>query len=123
MKSRRQKAESRKPGGVRAFSAGYFCFLLSAFCLACATNPKPTMLDLKVTNARIIDGTGAPWFRGDVGVRGDTIVAMGNVDGMAAKTTIDAGGAVVAPGFIDLLGQSQNAMFDDPHLEAKVRQG
>lgn len=90
---------------------------------SCATAPKPTMLDLKITNGRIIDGTGAPWFRGDVGVRGNTIVAVGNLAGSPATTTIDAHDQIISPGFIDLLGQSQNAVLEDPHLEAKVRQG
>src|SRR5437899_3118011 len=83
---------------------------------ACATTSRSPMLDLKNINARIIDGTGAPWYRGTVGVRGDTIVAIGDIPDMPAKTTIDARGNIVAPGFIDLLGQSQTAMFDDPHL-------
>jgi len=81
------------------------------------------MLDLKITNARILDGTGAPWFRGDVGVRGDTIVSIGDLREMPAKTTIDAGERVAAPGFIDLLGWSQSTVLTDPQLEAKVRQG
>jgi len=90
---------------------------------ACATAPKPAMLDLKITNGRIIDGTGAPWYRGDVGVRGDTIVSIGDLAKVPAATTIDANDNIVSPGFIDLLGQSQGAVFVDPHLEAKVRQG
>ncbi len=90
---------------------------------SCATTPKQAMLDLKITNGRIIDGTGAPWFRGDIGVRGDSIVAIGDLHGQPATSTIDAHDLVVAPGFIDLLGQSQSAVFADPHLEAKVRQG
>lgn len=81
------------------------------------------MLDLKITNARIVDGTGAPWFRGDVGVRGHTIVSVGDLSGAQAISTIDARDRVLAPGFIDLLGQSQDAVLRDPHLEAKVRQG
>lgn len=88
---------------------------------SCATAPKPMPLDLKITNGRIVDGTGAPWFRGDVGVRGNTIVAMGNLEHLDARTTLDAAGEVVAPGFIDLLGQDSD--IPDPHLEAKVRQG
>jgi N-acyl-D-amino-acid deacylase len=88
---------------------------------SCATQ-KP-MLDLKITNARIVDGTGAPWFRGDVGVRGDTIVAVGDLSNAAASSTIDAHDQSLSPGFIDLLGQSQTAVLTDPHLEAKVRQG
>ncbi len=81
------------------------------------------MLDLKITNARIIDGTGAPWFRGDIGVRGDTIVAIGDLAGRHAETTIDAQSHIVSPGFIDLLGQDESAVFRDPHLEPKIRQG
>ncbi|MDP9360389.1 MAG: D-aminoacylase [Acidobacteriota bacterium] len=81
------------------------------------------MLDLKLINGRIIDGTGAPWYRGDVGVRGDTIVSIGDLSHVSATTTIDAQDNVVSPGFIDLLGQSQFSVFQDAHLEAKVRQG
>jgi N-acyl-D-amino-acid deacylase len=102
------------------------CMVVAAVALlvtACATQPKPTMLDLKIINGRIIDGTGAPWYRGDVGVRGDTIVSIGDLSKVPAATTIDAHDNVVSPGFIDLLGQSQGAVFVDPHLEAKVRQG
>src|SRR5207302_7385020 len=92
-----------------------------ALLTSCATQ-KP-MLDLKIINGRIIDGTGAPWYRGDVGVRGDTIVSIGDLSNVAAANTIDAHDNVVSPGFIDLLGQSQFSVFQDPHLEAKVRQG
>jgi dihydroorotase/N-acyl-D-amino-acid deacylase len=90
---------------------------------SCATQPKPVALDLKIINGRIIDGTGAPWYRGDVGVRGDTIVSIGDLSHVNATSTIDAHDNVVSPGFIDLLGQSQGSVFQDPHLEAKVRQG
>ena len=81
------------------------------------------MLDLKIINGRVLDGTGAPWFRADVGVRGDTIVAIGDLRDTVATTTIDAKSKIVSPGFIDLLGWSQNTALEDPRLEAKVRQG
>ena len=81
------------------------------------------MLDLKITNGRILDGTGAPWFRGDVGVRGEVIVALGDLADMPAKNTIDAKDRIVSPGFIDLLGWSQTSVIEDPDLESKVRQG
>ncbi|HXG59416.1 MAG TPA: amidohydrolase family protein [Thermoanaerobaculia bacterium] len=81
------------------------------------------MFDLKIINGRILDGSGAPWFRGDIGIRGDTIAAIGDLRDQAAASTIDAGDRIVSPGFIDLLGQSQQAVLADPSLEAKVRQG
>ena len=62
------------------------------------------MLDLKVINGRILDGTGSPWYRGDIGVRGDTVVAIGDLSSTSATTTIDARENIVSPGFIDLLG-------------------
>ena len=95
-------------------------FLLAA---CTTTQPKPIMLDLKITNGRILDGTGSPWFRADIGVRGDTIVAIGDLSGEDARSTIDARNQIVSPGFIDLLGWSQSTVIDDPHLEATVRQG
>ena len=92
---------------------------------ACATT-KPMQdapLDLKITNARILDGTGSPWFRGDIGVRGDTIVAIGNLANVNVRSTIDAKNQIVAPGFIDLLSWSQGTILDDPHMESVLRQG
>ena len=107
-----------------ARTPGSLATLAMTFLAACATAPKePPMLDLMITNGRILDGTGAPWFRGDVGVRGDTIVAIGDLSTTAAKTTIDARDRIVSPGFIDLLGQDETIVLTDPKLEAKVRQG
>jgi len=81
------------------------------------------MLDLKITNGRVLDGTGAPWFRADVGVRGNVIVAVGDLANVSAAQTIDAKNRIVSPGFIDLLGQSESSVLTDPSVEAKVRQG
>ena len=91
----------------------------------CATKPmtNTNTLDLKIVNGRIVDGTGAPWYRGDVGVRGDRIVAIGDLSETPAASTIDAQGRMVAPGFIDLLGWSQTTAIEYPQLEPKVRQG
>ena len=58
-------------------------------------------MDLIIRNGEIVDGTGAPRFRGDVGVKDGRIVAVGEVEG-AARRTIDAAGAGVAPGFVDI---------------------
>src|SRR2546428_5848515 len=97
--------------------------VVPALLASCATMKTPQPLDLKIVNGRIIDGTGAPWYRGDIGVRGDTIVSIGDLSQQLAVSTIDAQGQIVSPGFIDLLGQSHNAVLVDSHVEAKVRQG
>src|SRR4051794_24446805 len=79
--------------------------------------------DLLIVNGTVVDGTGKPRFRADVGVRGDTIAELGDLHGRTATTTLDATNAIVAPGFIDLLGHSEGAVLIDPKLEGKVRQG
>jgi len=79
--------------------------------------------DLIVAGGRVVDGTGAPWFRADVGVRGDRIVAVGNLEKASAKRRVDAGGKYVAPGFIDMLGQSELNLLVDNRVESKIRQG
>lgn len=71
----------------------------------------------------MIDGTGRARFRADVGIKGDTIAAIGDLSHATAATTIDAHNQVVTPGFIDLLGHSEGAVLIDPRLEGKVRQG
>jgi N-acyl-D-amino-acid deacylase len=78
--------------------------------------------DLLITNARIIDGTGAPSTTGAVAVRGGRIAAFGRVSGSAART-IDAGGKVVAPGFIDAHSHSDFSLLVDGNAESKIRQG
>jgi N-acyl-D-amino-acid deacylase len=99
--------------------------IATLFLSACATMTRPPApdFDLKITNGRIVDGTGAPWYRDDIGIKGDAIAAIGGLASRTAATTIDAHDQIVSPGFIDLLGQSQNSVLIDPHLEGKVRQG
>lgn len=98
-------------------------------CARAAAPPPPAApaeaasFDVIIRNGVVIDGTGKPRVRSDVGIRGDTIAAVGNLAGATAATTVDASGLVVAPGFIDLLGNSQAAVLIDPRLEGKVRQG
>lgn len=79
--------------------------------------------DVVVAHGHIIDGTGSPWYSGDVGIRSGHIVAIGNLASAARKQTIDAKGMVVAPGFIDMLGQSEMTMLVDPRLPSKIYQG
>ncbi len=85
--------------------------------------PSKARYDLKIIHARVVDGTGAPWFRADVGIRGDEIAFVGDLSDASAARVIDAKDQILSPGFIDLLGQSENAVFVDPRLESKVRQG
>ena len=79
--------------------------------------------DIVITNGHIIDGTGSPWYSGDVGIRDGRIAAIGNLSAAARKRTIDAAGKVVAPGFIDMLGQSETTILVDPRLPSKIYQG
>ncbi|MFL5311390.1 MAG: amidohydrolase family protein [Myxococcales bacterium] len=79
--------------------------------------------DLVVSGGRVIDGTGAPWVRADVGIRGDRVAAIGDLSAARAKQRIDVHGLAVAPGFIDLLGQSELSVLVDPRAESKIRQG
>src|SRR3979411_2120692 len=79
--------------------------------------------DLVITNGHIVDGTGSPWYSGDLGIRDGKICAIGNLAASPRKRTIDAGGKVVAPGFIDMLGQSELTILVDPRLPSKIYQG
>lgn len=79
--------------------------------------------DLIIMNGRIVDGTGNPWFYGDVAIRGDRIVKVGRIGPGRAARRIDASGMIVAPGFIDMLGQSELNLLIDPRAESKVFQG
>lgn len=91
---------------------------LSAFAFA-ADRP----FDLVITRGHIVDGTGSPWYSGDIGIRDGRIAAIGNLSESGRKRTIDAGGKVVAPGFIDMLGQSETTILVDPRLPSKIFQG
>jgi dihydroorotase/N-acyl-D-amino-acid deacylase len=79
--------------------------------------------DLIIRNGHIIDGTGSPWYSGDIGIRDGRIAAIGFLGAAQAKRTIDAHGMVVAPGFIDMLGQSELTILVNPHLPSKIFQG
>jgi N-acyl-D-amino-acid deacylase len=81
------------------------------------------MLDLILRGGRIIDGTGSAWFFGDVGIQGDTIVALGDLRTMQAIRVIDVAGAVVAPGFVDIHTHSDLSLLVNPRGESKIRQG
>jgi len=87
---------------------------------ASSSNPA---YDILIRNGRIIDGSGNPWISGDLAIQGERIAAIGNLAGASAKRTIDASGLVVAPGFIDMLGQSEIALLVDNRSLSKLSQG
>jgi dihydroorotase/N-acyl-D-amino-acid deacylase len=79
--------------------------------------------DLLIRNGRIVDGTGSPWYRGDVAVRGDTIARIAPRIDAPAGRTIDAAGKVVSPGFIDIHTHARRGIFQVPTADNYVRQG
>jgi len=85
--------------------------------------PRPEFFDTVIVNGHIIDGTGSPWYSGQIGIREGRIAAIGNLEAAPRKQTIDAHGKVVAPGFIDMLGQSELTILVDPRLPSKIYQG
>src|SRR2546422_7892552 len=104
----------------------FFAVVAFVFLLTCsstfAEKPAPSF-DLIITNGHIIDGTGSPWYSGDIGISNGKIAAIGNLSQVTRKRTIDAKGMVVAPGFIDMLGQSEETILVDPRLPSKIYQG
>ncbi|MCU1298910.1 MAG: dihydroorotase [Acidobacteriaceae bacterium] len=103
-------------------SIGIF-LLFTAASLLWAQKPQPAPFDVVITKGHIIDGTGSPWYSGDIGIRSGKIVAISNLKDLPRKRTIDAEGKVVAPGFIDMLGQSELTILVDPRLPSKIYQG
>src|SRR4051812_26695316 len=94
----------------------------TAICAVQLSAQRPRF-DVIIANGRIVDGTGAPWFRGDVGISGDRITAIGALGDATAAVKIDATDLVVAPGFIDLLGQSEFNVLVDSRAASKILQG
>ena len=94
---------------------------LAPFSTAQRTGTDP--FDLVFVGGRVVDGTGAPWFEADVGVRRGKIAAVGKLLGAPSRRTVSAAGLVLAPGFIDLLGQSEYNILVDPRAASKVMQG
>jgi len=101
-------------------------FVAAAIIAACGkgeTGNEKRGYDLVLKNGWIVDGSGNPRYRGDVAVRGDRIAAVGFLGGAQARETLDVAGLVVAPGFIDMMGQSEiNALIDN-RVFSKITQG
>ncbi|MDQ6706693.1 MAG: D-aminoacylase, partial [Acidobacteriota bacterium] len=80
--------------------------------------------DLIVAGGRIVDGTGSPWYRADLGIRDGRIAEIGKLTGRSARRRIEVHDQVVSPGFIDMMGASSAPLLEDPpSAESKLRQG
>jgi N-acyl-D-aspartate/D-glutamate deacylase len=110
-----------RPRGLTVrFSLALLVVFAASSPLTRAAEPE---YDLLIRGGRIVDGSGNPWFLGDVAIRGDRIVAVGRVPEGKAKRVIDAKGLVVAPGFIDMHSHSDDLLLEDGHAQSKIRQG
>jgi N-acyl-D-aspartate/D-glutamate deacylase len=94
-----------------------------ALLLGASSLPSESPFDLLICNGRIVDGTGNPWYYGDLAIREGRIAAIARRLAGAARHTIDARGLVVAPGFIDMHCHSDFLLLEDGHAQSKVRQG
>jgi dihydroorotase/N-acyl-D-amino-acid deacylase len=107
--------------------AACLCLIGLAGASAAAGSPTgdamPPAFDVIIEHGHVVDGTGAPWYAADVGIRAGRIAAIGRLDQSSAKLRIDAAGRVVAPGFIDMLGQSELTLLVDPTVPSKIFQG
>jgi N-acyl-D-amino-acid deacylase len=100
-------------------------FLVMVIVLVCTagTAAAAEVFDVLIRNGHLMDGTGSPWYSGDIGIRNGRIAALGRLHDATAKTTIDAKNLLVTPGFIDMLGQSEMTILVEPHLPSKIFQG
>jgi len=89
----------------------------------CAQTEEQPQYDILIVNGHIIDGTGNPWYAADLAISGDRIAAIGDLQNAHAKRVIDAKGRIVAPGFIDMLGQSEFSLLLDSRSLSKLSQG
>jgi N-acyl-D-amino-acid deacylase len=116
----------RSTGAVRCFCAALVLLLGAALAPAsdeAALPPPGVAYDVIIRNGHVLDGSGNPWFAGDIAIRGDRIVKIGRHLAGAAKRTIDAKGLTVAPGFIDMHSHSEYTLLVDGNAESKIRQG
>ena len=110
---------------IRRFALSFpAAALAAAACTDAGAPPDASPFDVLLTNARVIDGTGGAPVDADIGLRGDRIIAVGALADREAARTIDAAGRVVAPGFVDMMGQASLVLITDPpSAESKLRQG
>ena len=99
------------------------CLGLTIVALAAPLTQTPSPYDVLIAGGRVVDGTGAPWVHADVAIAGDRIAAVGDLAGAPAKVRVDATNLVVAPGFIDMLGQSEFYVLVDGRAASKIMMG
>jgi N-acyl-D-amino-acid deacylase len=121
--------KAEMPNNKSGLSVAHLVAALIGLSLVCggplsvaADQALPTY-DLIIEHGRVVDGTGAPWFAADVGIRAGRVTAIGRLDKATAKRRINAAGRIVAPGFIDMLGQSELTLLVNPHVPSKIFQG
>ena len=107
---------------LRGFVWSLVLLVVTVWTNAAEVLPDGQRYDLIIRNGKIVDGTGNPWFYGDLGIKGDRIAAVGQVIG-GAKRIIDAIGLVVAPGFVDMHSHSDWVLLEDGNAQSKIRQG
>ncbi len=108
----------RRPPRIFVFFIG-LSFLFSAW--ACV--PSAKKFYLVIQNGFIVDGTGNPWFKADIGIQGGRIVRIGSIDGKQAKKIIDAQGLIVTPGFIDIHTHCDRGIVRIPTVDNYIYQG
>src|SRR5688500_10199103 len=91
-----------------------FAITLALVVFTATSAAQEPAYDVVIRGGRIVDGTGAPSYRADLAIRDGRIVAIGRPDAARARRTIDATGKVVAPGFVDMMGQSADMFTDGP---------
>src|SRR5712691_6164059 len=100
-----------------------FIALISLSSTSLVSQGQRPQYDFVISGARIVDGSGAPWFSGDIAIVGDRIAAIGDLHEASASRRIDATGLVASPGFIDVQGQSEFNVLVDNRAASKITQG
>jgi N-acyl-D-amino-acid deacylase len=104
------------------FVASFLILLTLLPVISINAQPVVDEFDLVITNARIVDGTGNPWFRGSIAIKNGRIAKVGFFDTSRAKQTIDAKNQIVAPGFIDVHTHVED-IYSNPAAENFIRMG
>src|SRR5215471_11455702 len=114
----------RKRAFINNSIARFLCVSVPlCLCVSVYVTPQVPPYDLILRNGRIVDGSGNPWYRSDIAIRGDTIVRIAPSITESAARVIDVGGQVIAPGFIDIHSHARDGIFEVPAAENYIRQG